>query len=294
MIENRRILDVLPGKLFCNGRDWELLLELGPAVSDATSSFSREVDIEKIQDNPFAMRIENPDISELSQSLDQIGLLSPIKLRPHPTDSQVFQLIFGHRRLLAAKQLGWKSVVATIMNASDEQMLVFALAENLERVNYSDYEQAVLMRRLHDEFGKNLDEIATLVGRSQSFVSLHLTMLSLFDGTTANESEIVKVLTRLTERQARIISRLPDPSRRLSFAKFVLSEKLGLSEMEKLVGAPADSYLQSKTKFNWRRKRFEDEEKITKIICNILDGLQNKDLRTILALATPSRVSHVR
>jgi ParB family chromosome partitioning protein len=192
------------------------------------------IELKKIDPNPLAARLDEPDISELALSLAKHGQLSPIKVRHHPVEAGSFQAIYGHRRITAARTLGWDSVLAEIVDATDEQMVVFALTENLERNNYSDYEQALLIRRLSEEFGKSFDEIAAATGRSKAYISQHLAMTKIFDSAEVDKKETVEVLQKLTERQARIFTRIRDPSERLQMAKIALSENLCVKEVERL------------------------------------------------------------
>src|SRR5271170_1367377 len=110
--------------------------------------------------------------------MDHFGLLSPIKARPK-NNSQKYELIFGHRRVRAAKYLKWESIPAEIEMVSDEQMLNFSLAENLSRADLSDYEKALSYHRMHMQFGKKYEEIAKISGCSKQRISNYVRMVHL-------------------------------------------------------------------------------------------------------------------
>lgn len=81
------------------------------------------------------IRRESGDIDSLVESLNQYGLLNPIVL------SQNYELIAGFRRLDAAKKLGWETIPATIIEASDKiTRLELELEENVQRLDFTDEE----------------------------------------------------------------------------------------------------------------------------------------------------------
>jgi ParB family chromosome partitioning protein len=246
------------------------------------------IEIEKIAPNPLAERLEVLDIDELSKSIAIHGQLSPIRVRRDPSNPLRYQVIFGHRRLLALKAIGSKYATAEVVEASDEEMIVFALAENLERDNYTDYEKALLIEKLYKHFGKSVDEIAKMLAKSKSYVSQHLSMAHLFDGCGISSEEASKVLLQLTERHARILMRVADPKERYHLAKICIAEKLGIKETERLVGHPREIIrLPESTKKNWRRIKEKAETEIELIIRNCLEGLAKKDLSPLLSVREP-------
>ncbi len=64
-----------------------------------------------------------------------------------------------------------------MVEANDWEKVSMALSENLDRKNFSDYEIALLVDRLHALSGQTYGEIAALINRSNAFVSQHISML---------------------------------------------------------------------------------------------------------------------
>lgn len=84
------------------------------------------------------------DIPELAESL-KAGLLQPIGVTPK------HELVFGERRLLAAKTLGWKTIPARIVDVPS--ILEGMLAENTMRKNYTVSERVAIYRAVKAEIG---------------------------------------------------------------------------------------------------------------------------------------------
>jgi len=83
------------------------------------------------------------DLTSLKHSLSQHGLLSPIVI----TSDNV--LVAGHRRLEAAKQLGWNTIAVRIIDQADESdQLEMEIEENTQRKNLSTDELAEAYLRL--------------------------------------------------------------------------------------------------------------------------------------------------
>ena len=242
------------------------------------------VEIELLDPNPFAPRVELRPVEELANSLCKHGQLSSIKVRKADSKSDHFQIVFGHRRVAAAKRLGWNSIEADLLEVSDEQMVSLALAENLERNSYSDYEVGLLLRSLSEDFGKTTHEIAELFGRSISYVSDHISMTHLFDSADITRSEASLVLQRLSERQARILKRIDDNETRVNLARMIISEDLGVKEIEKLVGHPrkvVHGVENEGSNSETGNEKIKDESVISDIVDMIITGLSNKDIRPI-------------
>ena len=254
-------------------------------VESKERTVAKEIDVTKVRPNPFCVRVESPKIDRLKESIAKYGLLSPITVRESPKTIDSYEIVFGHRRFAAVVSLGWKHIPAELAQVSDEQMIVFALTENLEREAYSDYEIGTYLRRLREEFGQTVETIAQMIGRSKAYVSDHISMTHLLDGVD-NPSESVQVLRQITERQARILARLDDPRRRMQLARLAISENLGLKELDRLAGRPrlvsgegeevghAPFAESSRPSAN----NLTDEKRITLMIEEIIEGLSNKDL----------------
>ncbi|TVQ39367.1 MAG: ParB/RepB/Spo0J family partition protein [Spirochaetaceae bacterium] len=83
------------------------------------------------------------DLTPLAESLRKHGLLNPIVITPQ------HELIAGHRRLEAARQLGWETIPARIVDHSDQlELIELELDENIHRKNLTTDELADAYVRL--------------------------------------------------------------------------------------------------------------------------------------------------
>lgn len=109
------------------------------------------VPTEKIYPNPYQPRRIFPqeEIDKLANSISEIGLLEPILLRKYEEN---YQIAAGERRWRAHKQLNKPTIEAIVTNISDGDMAIFALAENVNREDLSDYEIGLSLRQIENAF----------------------------------------------------------------------------------------------------------------------------------------------
>ena len=146
-----------------------------PATSEVPV---RELEVGRIRPNPFQPRRQfaGGALDELEASIRENGLLQPLVVRPAGPD---FELVAGERRWRVLKRLGWERAPTIVRTLSDEQMLVVALVENLQREDLGPLEEAVGYQQLIDGFGLTQKEVATRVGRDRSTVANALRLLTL-------------------------------------------------------------------------------------------------------------------
>jgi ParB/RepB/Spo0J family partition protein len=100
-------------------------------------------------------------------SLRTSGLLQPIGISPDPGQKNQYHIVYGNRRYLAAKRLGWETIPCIILDElTGDEFLVKNLTENIQRKNLSLPEEGRFFDLLHTEKGLTIDEIAARVGVS--------------------------------------------------------------------------------------------------------------------------------
>jgi ParB family chromosome partitioning protein len=110
-------------------------------------------------------------IDELADSLREHGLLQPIVVRRRGGG---YELIAGHRRLQAAKVLGWTSIPAAVREETDDQAYILTLVENLQRENLQPKEEAAALEVLVRERGWSTRQVGEAIKRSHIYVSRRL------------------------------------------------------------------------------------------------------------------------
>jgi ParB family transcriptional regulator, chromosome partitioning protein len=108
--------------------------------------------VERIDANPYQPRsLFDPDeIEDLAASIEEVGLLQPISVRPVPGER--YQLIAGERRLRAHRYLGRATIEAIVIPVEEADMAVLAMVENIDREDLTDYEIGKALRRLEAAF----------------------------------------------------------------------------------------------------------------------------------------------
>jgi ParB/RepB/Spo0J family partition protein len=191
-----------------------------------------EIPLEKVFDNPFNSRLvyAEEETSNLALSFEKNGQLSPIKVRKR--DGR-FELIFGHRRVQAARRLGWHLIRAEIVEVNDEAMATLSLVENIHRKNLSDFELAQSIARLAKEFGWGYEEISDAIGWSKSHVCNFVRMSEMFESSEI-DTPLLNDLLRISEHHARLLLRISDKQERKDALRFTVREKLSVRDLERI------------------------------------------------------------
>ncbi len=194
-----------------------------------------ELPIERIEPNPFQPRraFAPQALEALAQSIARHGLLQPVVVRPA---AEGYQLIAGERRLRACQMAGLTAVPVVVRRASDEQALLLALLENLQREDLNPLEEAQAFARLQEHFGLSQEEVARAVGKDRSTVANALRLLKL-PGDIRDDL----AAGRLSPGHARALLALPNPALMRRARDQILKQGLSVRAAERLVkklGAP--------------------------------------------------------
>ncbi len=164
------------------GRGLEALLgEMNDDVLNEELSeikMSNTVAIKDIFISKFQPRkdFDEDAIKSLSESIKEKGVLQPLIVRKV---EDKYELIAGERRLRASKQAGLSEVPVIIKDLTDSEVLEIALIENLLRENLSAIEEANAYQNLMNNFSHTQEKVATIVGKSRSYIANTLRLLSL-------------------------------------------------------------------------------------------------------------------
>ena len=115
-------------------------------------------------------------LSELMVSIAQIGLIQPLTVR---RSGDGYELISGERRLRACRALGYSEVPCIIADASEERSAYMALVENIQRSDLHFLDEAESYHNLLHTYDLSQEQLATRLGKSQSFLSNKLRLLKL-------------------------------------------------------------------------------------------------------------------
>ena len=134
--------------------------------------------LEHIRPPRFRLRDDIGDLTELKASMTERGLIIPITVRT--TGEEKWEVVAGHRRYVAAKELGWETIPCDIRDLTDPQAYVLALVENLQRKALTPLEQAQAFKAyIRDYKHGDLVQLAKATGLSPSHINHLLSLLGL-------------------------------------------------------------------------------------------------------------------
>jgi ParB family transcriptional regulator, chromosome partitioning protein len=140
-------------------------------------SIGKVIPIEKIAPNPEQPRVEIGDLTELTDSIRQNGVLEPLLLKPNGDGT--WMIIAGERRWRAANLAGLKEVPCIEFDIDDKTIAEIALIENLQRKDLTIWEEADGLAFLSQKFGYTHEEIAKKIGKSRTTVTESMTIAGL-------------------------------------------------------------------------------------------------------------------
>jgi ParB family chromosome partitioning protein len=171
----------------------------------------------------------NPEeIEDLAASIKEKGILQPVLVKK--TSMNQYMLICGERRWRAARLCGLSEVPAIVKDVADEQLLEWALIENIQRQDLNAIEEAEAYRKLAEDRKLSQDEIAKRVGKNRSTVTNMIRLLRL-------PEEIQKHLSngQLSAGHARALLGLLTPEHQKQMARRVVEENLSVRQVEAIV-----------------------------------------------------------
>jgi ParB family chromosome partitioning protein len=188
----------------------------------------QSIPLDRIEPNPFQPRQQFDDagLADLAQSIRSDGILQPITLRQK---GQKYQLIAGERRWRASRLAGLSEIPAIVRQAGDNEMLVLALVENIQREDLNAIEKARAYDSLCKVLNVPIEQLAQRLGQDRSTVSNYLRLLEL--------DEAVQSLIRagqLSMGHARAILGAQE-EHRVRLAREVAEEDLSVRAVERQV-----------------------------------------------------------
>jgi ParB family transcriptional regulator, chromosome partitioning protein len=208
------------------GRGLSALIATGESVGGLKFE---ELPVSAIRPNSRQPRTSFPEagIRELAASIQEVGILQPLVVRPTPGG---FELIAGERRLRAAKEAGMERVPVLIRQAGEDESIELALVENLQRENLGPLETAAAYQALMDGFGLTRERLARRLGKSRAAVTNTLRLVHLPEKIQALLGD-----GKLSEGHARALLGLETEEQMIRLAQSVVDEKLSVRKTEELV-----------------------------------------------------------
>ena len=188
-----------------------------------------EISLDEIKKNPYQPRtyFNEEKLNELKESIEKNGLLQPIIVKKAVKG---YYIIAGERRYRAFELLGRKEIPAIIKEMTDEEMMVFAVLENLQREDLSALEESESYRNLMDKMSLTQEELAKKLGKSRPYIANSLRLLKL-------PTEIKNKLEQgvISTAHARTLLSLKTKKAMEEVCVLVVKRKMSVRELEEYV-----------------------------------------------------------
>jgi len=204
--------------------------EKRPVEEAVSTSAIAEIDIAKIETNPFQPRKEfdQEALQELADSIKELGVIQPITVKKLKNGN--FQLISGERRFRASKIAGLKKIFAFVREANDQGLLEMALVENIQREDLNSIEIAVTYQRLMDECQLTQEKLSERIGKKRATIANYLRLLKL-----PAEIQVGVRDKRISMGHAKALINMEDPDSQLKIFYKIINEGLSVRASEALV-----------------------------------------------------------
>lgn len=180
-------------------------------------------------------QFDDEAIRELMNSIAELGLLSPIKVRK--LDNGRYKIIYGNRRYKASKNLGRPTIPCIVSNVTDElEIYLEQIAENLTREGFTPVEEAEAFHKLMNDpkFSSSVKFLSSKLGKPETYIKNKLELLK-FDvkvrRLVVSGTDIRK--DKLTEDQLLPLKDLP-MEHRDALALIAARDELPVSDVKKI------------------------------------------------------------
>jgi ParB family transcriptional regulator, chromosome partitioning protein len=189
----------------------------------------QEISIKELRPNPYQPRktFKQETIDELKESILQHGILQPLIVRK---SIKGYEIVVGERRYRAAKEAKLKTVPAVVRDLTEQQMMEFALLENLQREDLTPIEEARAYQALIDHLNITQEELAKRLGKSRPHIANHIRLLSL-------PKDVQQLITDgiLSMGHGRALLGLKKKGKLKTIVDKIVKEKLNVRQVEQLI-----------------------------------------------------------
>ena len=186
------------------------------------------VDINDIKPNTNQPRkaFDEEKLEDLANSIREHGLIQPVVLRSLGTG---YEIVAGERRWRAARKVGVKEIPCIVRELSDEENMLLAIIENMQREDLNPIEEAEGINQMIDTYGLTQDQVSKSVGKSRPYITNCLRLLKLPDAIQSFVAD-----GQLSAGHARAIVSAGSKEKQIALAQRAVKEGLSVRQIEKL------------------------------------------------------------
>ncbi len=206
------------------------------------------IDIHEIKPNENQPRknFDEDKIAELANSILEHGIIQPIVVRKK---AKGYEIVAGERRYRAARKAELKTVPCLVRELTDEQNMLLAIIENMQREDLNPIEEAQAIEKMIDTYGLTQEQVSKSLSKSRPYIANALRLLKL-------PEKIQDMITEgmLSPGHARALVAVKDEKKQLALAERTAQEGLSVREIEKLSG---ESKKSSRSDLRIKKKNIE-------------------------------------
>ena len=186
------------------------------------------IDINDIKPNLSQPRknFDEEKLRELASSIEEHGLIQPVVLRKAKVG---YEIVAGERRWRAARLIGIKELPCIVKDLTDEENMLLAIIENMQREDLNPIEEAEGISQMMDTYGLTQEEVSKSLGKSRPYITNSLRLLKLNTGVKGYVSD-----GTLSAGHARALAAISDEEKQRELAEIAVREGLSVRQIEKL------------------------------------------------------------
>jgi len=189
------------------------------------AQLGRMIPLDKLDPNPEQPRVDFGDLTELTASIAEKGVLEPLLVKPNRLTGR-WMIIAGERRFRSAQKAGLKEVPCVEMEVDDGTIAEIALIENMQRKDLTVWEEADGLLALCERFGYTHDDVARKVGKSRTTVTEAMAIARIPDDVR----EICRQADINAKSSLLQIVRQPDDESMMGLAKQIAAKGLNRND----------------------------------------------------------------
>ena len=216
------------------------------------------IDINNIKPNTSQPRktFDEEKLEELASSIESHGLIQPIVLRKV---AKGYEIVAGERRWRAARLIGLKEVPCIVKELSDEENMLLAIIENMQREDLNPIEEAEGLQQMISTYSMTQEQVSRSVGKSRPYITNSLRLLKL-------EERVKELLSagQLSTGHAKVLAAIKDGKKQVELAEKAVKNGLSVRQIEALTEeekAPKKKSAKTKPKKTADEKRVEADLK---------------------------------
>ena len=185
-----------------------------------------DINDRKPNSNQPRKTFDEDKLNELAASIEEHGLIQPLVLRKA---EKGYEIVAGERRWRAARKIGIREIPCIVRELTDEENMLLAIIENMQREDLNPIEEAEGIRQMIDTYGLTQEEVSKSVGKSRPYIANSLRLLRI--------PETVRKYIEdgsLSTGHAKAIAAVSDEKKQIELAEVAIRDGLSVRQLEKL------------------------------------------------------------